>query len=33
MAHERGLFRWMCSWQTAEDGVDRFANAVSGALR
>ena len=29
----RGVVRWMCSWQTTEDGVDRFANAVSGALR
>jgi threonine aldolase len=28
-----GEVRWMCAWDTTEDDVDRFAAAVSGALR
>jgi threonine aldolase len=29
-AHE---VRWMCSWDTTEEDVDRFAEAVSAATR
>ena len=29
---EPGLVRWMCSWDTTEDDVDRFAAAVAEAL-
>ncbi len=30
--YEPGLVRWMCSWQTTEDDVDRFAAAVAESL-
>ena len=27
-----GEVRWMCSWDTTQDDVDSFADAISGAL-
>jgi threonine aldolase len=30
--YEPGLVRWMCSWETTEDEVDAFAEAVADAV-
>ena len=31
--YEPGLVRWMCSWDTTEDEVDRFAEMVAAIVR
>ena len=31
--YESGLVRWMCSWDTSEDEVDDFAEAVAAIVR